>query len=229
MTANEDFFSKYAHKIQTCKSIKILIKNYPRKKKVILCHGVFDVVHPGHVRHLVYAKSKADILIASITPDRFINKGIYRPHIPEKLRALNLAAFEMVDFVIITDDAKPLKAIAKLKPDLFAKGFEYTSEKVSEATKEETSSVKSYGGNMLFTPGDIVYSSSNFINLAPPKTRLEKFLLLMETNKISFAKLRQTLESLNNIKVLVVGEALLETNVNLPSTSSPVTNLRTTP
>ena len=59
-------------------------------KKIVLCHGVFDVVHPGHVRHLAYAKTKADILVVSITADRFITKGIYRPHIPQKLRALNL-------------------------------------------------------------------------------------------------------------------------------------------
>ena len=45
-----------------------------------MCHGVFDVVHPGHLRHLIYAKSKADILIASLTADVHITKGQYRPH-----------------------------------------------------------------------------------------------------------------------------------------------------
>ena len=88
-----DFFKKYEHKLKNKSQIKKLIGNYPRSRKVILCHGVFDVVHPGHVRHLAYAKSKADILIASVTEDKFINKGAYRPHIPEKIRALNLAAF----------------------------------------------------------------------------------------------------------------------------------------
>ena len=68
---------------------------------MIVCHGVFDVVHPGHVRHLAYAKSKATILVVSVTADKYINKGSYRPHIPEKIRASNLATFEMVDFVII--------------------------------------------------------------------------------------------------------------------------------
>ena len=72
-----------------------------------MCHGNFDVVHPGHIRHLLYAKSKADILIVSITADRFIKKGMYRPHIPQNLRALNLAALEVVDFVIIDEKPKP--------------------------------------------------------------------------------------------------------------------------
>ena len=66
-----------------------------------MCHGVFDVVHPGHLRHLLYAKSKADILIASLTADAISPRAQYRPHVPQDLRALNLAALEIVDYVII--------------------------------------------------------------------------------------------------------------------------------
>jgi len=205
-----EFFEKYKHKIVDKKYLLKLIGTFPRQKKAVICHGVFDVVHPGHVRHLVYAKTKADFLIASITPDRFIEKGIYRPHIPEKLRALNLAAFEMVDYVVITDDPKPLETILFLKPDLFAKGFEYSSEGVSKATQEEIDAVNAYGGNMIFTPGDVIYSSSKFINAAPPKTRLEKFLLLMESNNISFSTLRQNVNNLSGVKVLVVGDTIID-------------------
>ncbi len=81
----------------------------PRKKKVIMCHGTFDIVHPGHVRHLLYAKSKADILIASLTADQHIDKGNYRPHVPQELRAINLAAFEIVDYVVIDEHATPIE------------------------------------------------------------------------------------------------------------------------
>ena len=95
----KNFLRAFSYKIKTPNELnKILKKNKVQK---ILCHGNFDVVHPGHIRHLLYAKSKADILIVSITADRFIKKGMYRPHIPQNLRALNLAAFEMVDFVTI--------------------------------------------------------------------------------------------------------------------------------
>ena len=65
-----------------------------------MCHGVFDLVHPGHIRHLVYAKEKADILVASLTADAHITKAEYRPFVPQDLRALNLAALEMVDSFI---------------------------------------------------------------------------------------------------------------------------------
>ncbi|HEY1981603.1 MAG TPA: adenylyltransferase/cytidyltransferase family protein, partial [Xanthobacteraceae bacterium] len=86
----ESFGSHYKHKIKTAAEIAQLIGEPPRKRKVIMCHGVFDVVHPGHLRHLLYAKSKADILIASLTADHHITKGRYRPHVPQDLRAINL-------------------------------------------------------------------------------------------------------------------------------------------
>ena len=97
-----------------------------------MCHGVFDVVHPGHVRHLVYAKQKADLLVVSITADIHIKKGIYRPFVPASMRALNLAAFEIVDYVIIDKNPEPYKILKDIKPDYFAKGFEYKSRKIKK-------------------------------------------------------------------------------------------------
>ena len=131
-----DYLYKYKYKIQSAKEIYKKLKKI--KSKVILCHGNFDVVHPGHLRHLANAKLKADILVVSITKDKYITKGTYRPHVPENLRALNLAAFEMVDYVIIDQEAKPLKLLQKLKPNFFAKGFEYSGKAMPAATKEES-------------------------------------------------------------------------------------------
>ncbi|MFA4910595.1 MAG: PfkB family carbohydrate kinase [Desulfobacteria bacterium] len=205
-----EFFEKYRYKLKTFSELIDLVGVFPRQKKVILCHGVFDIVHPGHVRHLAYAKTKADILIASITADRHIKKGIYRPHIPEGLRALNLAAFEMVDYVMIDDQETPLKILAELKPDFFAKGFEYTSTGLPPATQEEADIVEGYGGQMIFTPGDVVYSSSKFLNLSLPQVQLEKLLLLMQLNEISFESLRDTVQKLSNYHVHVVGDTIVD-------------------
>ena len=205
-----EFFEKYRFKLKTLSELIDLIGAFPRNKKVILCHGVFDVVHPGHVRHLAFAKTKADILIASITADRHIKKGLYRPHIPEGLRALNLAAFEMVDYVMIDDQETPLKTLADLKPDFFAKGFEYTSTGLPPATQEEAEIVESYGGQMIFTPGDVVYSSSKFLNLSLPQVQLEKLLLLMQLNGISFTSLRDTVQKLSNFHVHVLGDTIVD-------------------
>lgn len=212
-----EFFEKYKHKIKTRDEILDLVGEFPRKKKIIMCHGVFDVVHPGHVRHLVYAKSKADYLLGSITCDKHISKGAHRPHVPEQLRALNLAAFEMVDFVIIDENAKPLDNVSFLKPDYFAKGFEYTSTGLPAATQEEADIVEEYGGEMIFTPGDVVYSSTKLINLKLPKIQIEKLLSLMNVAKISFDNLRTALANLNGKKVHVVGDTIVDsyTRTNL--------------
>jgi len=205
-----EFFEKYRHKLRNVSELAQLVGPSPRQKKVILCHGVFDVVHPGHVRHLAYAKSKADILIASVTGDRFIKKGIYRPHIPETLRALNLAAFEMVDYVMVDQHKTPLETLGELKPDYFAKGFEYTSSGLPPATQEEADVVKGYGGEMVFTPGDVVYSSSKIISLSLPQVQMEKLLLLMQMNEVSFQSLRDAVNQLSGFHVHVVGDTIVD-------------------
>jgi rfaE bifunctional protein kinase chain/domain len=200
----------FAHKIKERDALRAAIGPRPRKKKVIMCHGVFDVVHPGHLRHLLYAKSKADILIASLTADRFITKGQYRPHVPQELRAANLAAFEIVDYVIIDNNATPLENIAALEPDFFAKGYEYQANG-NPKTAEEADTLKAYGGEIIFTPGDVVYSSSRLIESAPPEIKYDKLLLLMEREQVSFDGLRGTLAAMATKRVHVVGDTIIDT------------------
>ena len=206
------FKNQYSKKIISLDDLKKILGKRPRKKKVILCHGNFDVVHPGHVRHLIYAKSKADLLIVSITADQYIQKGIYRPFVPENLRAQNLAAFEMVDYVIIDQNKTSIKTLKNLKPDFYAKGFEYSSGELPPATQEESKVVEKYGGEMIFTPGDVVYSSTKLLNLSQPKIDNYKILDLMERNKISFNSLRETLKKIKNLKVHVIGDTIIDTH-----------------
>jgi rfaE bifunctional protein kinase chain/domain/rfaE bifunctional protein nucleotidyltransferase chain/domain len=206
-----EFFDKYKHKIKTQSELLKIVGAFPRKKKVIICHGVFDVVHPGHIRHLAYAKTKANYLVVSITADKHIKKAMYRPHIPEGLRALNLAAFEMVDYVIIDEEATPINLVETLKPDFFAKGFEYTSSGLPPATQEEATAVESYGGQMIFTPGDVVYSSSKFLNLSLPQVQIDKLLHLMEYNGVTFDSLKETLKKISTYHIHVIGDTIVDT------------------
>jgi rfaE bifunctional protein kinase chain/domain len=201
---------RYRHKIISADELRARIGAPPREEKTIMCHGVFDVVHPGHVRHLLYAKSKAKYLICSLTADKHISKGAYRPHVPEDLRAGNLAALEMVDFVVIDVNDNPLENLKIIEPDYFAKGFEYTAKGLPPKTQEETKVVEAYGGEMLFTPGDIVYSSSALINLAPPTIQYEKLQLVMEQNHVSFDDLRTTIGAMVGKNVHVVGDTIVD-------------------
>ena len=109
--------SLVSHKIKSAAEIAAAIGSPPRKKKVIMCHGTFDIVHPGHVRQLLYAKSKGDILIASLTGDAHITKANFRPYVPQELRAINLAAQEAVEYVVIDNMPTPIKNIGIIKPD----------------------------------------------------------------------------------------------------------------
>lgn len=201
----------YKHKIKTREKLLDVIGKRPRAKKVIMCHGVFDIVHPGHMRHLLYAKSKADLLVVTLTADKHINKGTYRPHIPQELRATNLAAYEFVDYVVIDKNEKPLDNIAFIQPDMFAKGYEYVADGMPVKTSEEADIVESYGGEMVFTPGDIVFSSSKFIEAAPPKIRTEKLLALMDRDDFAFKDLRDCVRSMGKCRVHVVGDTIVDT------------------
>ena len=204
----KDFIESFSYKIKNSGNFNNLLKK--KKNKKILCHGNFDVVHPGHIRHLLYAKSKADVLIVSITADKFIKKGLYRPHIPQNLRALNLAALEVVDFVVIDNYSKPINLIKKLKPNFFAKGYEYNDSYLHEDSAIEMKTVNSYGGEMIFTPGDIVYSSTNLIKSTLPNIDKEKIINIMSENNIKFDDLKKNIEKYKSKKIHVQGDTLIE-------------------
>lgn len=208
------FADRFGHKIKTAEELRDLVGPRPRRKTVIMCHGVFDVVHPGHVRHLIYAKSKADILVASITADHQIDKGVYRPHVPQDLRAANLAAFEMVDYVVIDPNREPLENLRLIQPDFFAKGYEYNASTLNPKTAEEIAVVHGYGGEVLFTPGDVVYSSTRLINLAPPAIKYEKLMVVMERAGVDFGMLRRTLADMAGRSVHVVGDTIIDSLTN---------------
>jgi rfaE bifunctional protein nucleotidyltransferase chain/domain len=206
-----DGFSKaYERKIKTVDELAHVIGARPRKKNVVMCHGTFDLVHPGHLRHLHYAKTKGDVLVVSLTCDEHIHKAHFRPFVPQELRAINLAALEMVDFVIIDKNETPLENLARLQPDYFAKGYEYQEGGLHPKTRKEHEVISAYGGEILFTPGDIVYSSSAIIEAKPPNLAIEKLMLLMEAENISFERLRKALALSEGVKVHVVGDTIVD-------------------
>ena len=150
------------------------------------------------------------MLIVSLTSDKYIKKGTYRPHVPENLRALNLYVFELIDFVIIDNNKTANKILKQLKPDYYVKGFEYTSKGLPEATREELKIVKSYGGKMIFSPGDFVYSSSRFLETHLPSLSVEKLNLLMDNNNITFDDLKKVCNKFKKLNVHVIGDTIVD-------------------
>lgn len=217
-------------KIKTVEDLSRILGQPPRKKKVIMCHGTFDIVHPGHIRQLFYAKEKAPILVASITADKYVGKGDGRPFVPQELRAKNLAALEMVDYVVIDDHEKPIDTILKIKPDLFVKGFEYAKDGIHPKTKEEIEAISSYGGQVIFSPGDVVYSSTHLLTTHKPKIAYDKLLAYMDAENVTFDDILGTLYKFKGKKVCVLGDTIVDKysycTVLGPTTKTPTFSIK---
>lgn len=222
--------TRYSDKIKAVDEILEIVGQRPRERSVIMCHGTFDILHPGHVRHLLYAKSKADILVCSLTCDAHIKKANFRPFVPENLRAVNLSAMAMVDFVVIDESETPLENISKLQPDFFAKGYEYSSDGLHPKTQQEKDVLDEFGGQILFTPGDIVYSSSKLIDATPPNLSVEKLLALLDAENLNFKDLYSALDNLSEASIHVVGDTIIdsytETSVIGGQTKTPTVSVR---
>ena len=134
-------------------------------KKIVHCHGVFDLLHIGHIKHFNEAKSHGDILVVTVTPDEYVNKGPNRPAFTTELRLEALAALESIDFVAKNEWPTAVKTINKIKPDIYFKGPDYKDNKddVTGMIKEESRAIVSVGGQIIYST-DITFSSSSILN-----------------------------------------------------------------
>ncbi len=184
-----------------------------RGLRIALCHGVFDLLHPGHLRHLTVAKSKADVLVVSITADRFVNKGPGRPAFNESLRAESLAALVAVDLVVVTPDTTALPVILAIRPDVYVKGRDYEDESadVTGNIRRERELVESLGGRLEHT-NEIVFSSSQLINRYLPQHSgavtewLENF-----RRNFSSEDVNSWIQKISGLRVMIVGETIIDT------------------
>lgn len=203
---------KFNSKILKLNSLTKIILNEKKKgKKIVMCHGTFDLVHPGHIRHLYYAKSKGDILIVSVTGDKFVTKKSSGTYVPEDLRVRNIAALELVDYTFIDHNYKPLEAIKKIKPDFFVKGFEYNLNNANNLnTLEEKKVLEKFKGKFIFSPGDVVYSSTKFQNTLKPDIKIEKLFSLLKKENISISRIIGLLKKKFSSNIHVIGDLIVD-------------------
>ena len=183
-----------------------------QKKRVVLCHGTFDLMHTGHIRYLQRARQEGDVLMVTVTADAYVNKGPGRPVFSEHLRAENLAALACVDFVAINHATTAVEAIHQIKPHIYAKGSEYRShsDDVTGNITREQDAVEANGGRVFYTD-EITFSSSTLLNehfgIFPPeiKTYLNDF-----RDRWPEAELGRLIGSLADMRVLVVGDAIID-------------------
>ena len=132
------------------------------QKKIVLCHGCFDVLHFGHLRHFVEAKKKADFLAVTVTPNDFVNKGKDRPIFSEEHRIELLSGLSVIDYLSINRWPSAVKTIKLLRPTFYAKGSEYESstQTVNPLFEEEKKALREINGKMVFTYEKTSSSSS---------------------------------------------------------------------
>lgn len=181
------------------------------RPQVVQCHGCFDIVHPGHIRYLQFARSLGDVLVVSMTGDARIDKQPQRPYIPEELRAETLAALEFVDWVVIDSNPTAREVLTAIKPDVYVKGREYADNHDSRFL-EEKRVVEEHGGRVVFSSGEVVFSSSRIIEALEPSEDIERRRLevLCRRHDISHARVHDLLNNVIGKRILVVGDAIVE-------------------
>ena len=193
-----------------------LIKKTNKEKtlghKIVHCHGVFDLVHIGHIKHFREAKKNGDYLIVSITSDKFVNKGSGRPIFNENFRAEFIASLEFVNAVYINDEQTPEKLISLIKPNIYFKGPDYkkTKEDRTRNILKEIRVVKKFGGKVAFS-NDITFSSSSLINnYFDSFNTFQKKYLSNVSKKYGYEFIEKKINSLKNFKVLLIGETIID-------------------
>ena len=116
------------NKVIDLKNLKKTRKKF-LKKKIVLCHGVFDLLHIGHINYFKSSKTYGDILVVSVTNDKFVNKGPGRPAFSINNRLKFLQEIECIDFIYISNDLTSEKVIKNLKPNFYCKGNDYSNSK----------------------------------------------------------------------------------------------------
>jgi rfaE bifunctional protein nucleotidyltransferase chain/domain len=180
------------------------------RRPLVLCHGVFDVLHPGHVEHLKQAKVLGGIgatLVVSVTADSYVGKGPNRPMFDHAKRMAALAALEVVDFVILSEHTDAGDTILQLHPDLFVKGADYLA-RTGRLTEEEA--LEKYGGKLAFTASESASSSAVINNGSDAFPDDVKEYLRTFSKEYSADQVLGFLYKLKDLNVLVVGERIID-------------------
>ena len=204
-------------KLFTLQSLEKFLKlKKIKKKNIILCHGVFDLIHLGHMKYLRSAKNinndKKNFLIVTTTADKFIKKGFGRPYFKQNIRLETLANLEVVDAVAISQKDSSVDVIQKLKPGYYVKGPDYKNNRSDKTGKiyKEKKVVEKFGGKIFYT-NDEIYSSTKIINA----TNLilnegQKKIFTKIKDKFIFEKINKQLDDLKKLKVTILGELIFD-------------------
>lgn len=181
-------------------------------KRIVQSHGIFDLIHPGHILHLEEARDQGDVLVVTLTADKFVNKGPGRPFFKEELRLRSLAAMSCVDYVVLVPFTGAVEAIECVRPHIYCKGRAYADPEfdVEGNLPHEIVAVKRCGGKVEFI-GSVKYSSTKLLNqhFDHLGTKVKSFCEAMAA-RYTRKSFTEAVNSFAGLKVLVVGDTIFD-------------------
>ncbi len=181
-------------------------------KKLVLCHGVFDLVHPGHIIHFQEAKKLGDILIVSVTAEKYVRKGPGRPYFNDEMRMKFLEAISCIDYVMLSENDTVDDIVKAVEPDLYVKGKEYArpEDDITGKIQDEAELVRRHGGEVAYTKGQ-VFSSTRLINRGLPALSpdVKEFMEVFHQS-YTMEDIKKYAELMADLKVLVVGDVIMD-------------------
>ena len=190
----------------------ILAEEKAAGKKIVYCHGCFDLLHHGHIKHFEAAKKFGDVLVVTVTEDKHVNKGPDRPYFDHNVRIHNLAALEVVDYVAVNYAPTAIPAIEAIKPDYYVKGQDYkdSNQDISGGILKEKEAAEEYGGQLVFTE-EIQFSSSTLLNqFFDSKDETTKNFLAGIKKKYGYQHFVDVFKQISTKKVLILGDIILD-------------------
>jgi cytidyltransferase-like protein len=181
-------------------------------KRLVQCHGTFDLIHPGHIAHFEDARALGDALVVTITGEKFVNKGPGRPYFNDQLRSRWLAALACVDYVVVVPHPAAVEAIECVRPRYYCKGREYENplNDLTGNIGDDIETVHAVGGEMRYL-GSILFSSTKLLNqhFDPYPADVKAFCQLVAKD-CTAAGLREIVEGFQRLRVLVVGDIIFD-------------------
>jgi cytidyltransferase-like protein len=181
-------------------------------KRIVQCHGTFDLLHPGHIIHFEEAKDLGDILVVTITAEKYVNKGPGRPYFNDELRVKYLSSLEYVDYVVVVPFPAACEAIECVRPDIYCKGREYENHQadVTDNIYDDIRAVERLGGRVHYV-GSVVFSSTKLLNthfeVHPPE--MKEFCKRLAA-QYTPDKFREIVDNFRDLKVLVIGDIIFD-------------------
>lgn len=180
--------------------------------RIVQCHGTFDLVHPGHIVHFEEAKALGDVLVITVTGERYVNKGPGRPYFNDQMRVKWLTALECVDHVVVVPHAAAVEAVECVRPDIYCKGREYAdaANDVTGNIGDDVAAVQRCGGKMAYV-GSVVFSSSRLLNqhfeAHAPEVKEYCRQIAAQCPPDEF---RRLVDGLAGLRVLIVGDIIFD-------------------